>query len=125
MRGLKETKMFHWNHKNISGFSFAETTSILINVLTKVEKSYRNTNSASSVEKITDSFKSITPVGIRCNGDAKDIAWKNYTEGTWVDIKGFIYGKKIRKQGEQIRVERIIAKTVTIVGNVQPHKIIL
>lgn len=98
---------------------------ILINVLTKVEKSYRNTNETSSVEKITDSFKSITPVGIRCNGDAKDIAWKNYTEGTWVDVKGFVYGNKIRKQSKQIRVERIIAKTVTIVGNVQPHKIIL
>lgn len=98
---------------------------IIINVLTKVDKSYKNPNHESEVKKITKTFKSITPIGIRCNGDAKDIAWDNYTEGTWVDVNAFVYGKKINKKGVTRHVERVIAKNVSIVGNIQPHKIVM
>lgn len=97
---------------------------IIINVLTKVDKSHKNTNKDSNVEKITQSYKSVTPIGIRCHGDAKEIAWTNYTEGTWVNVNAFIYGKNINQNGLKKHVERVIAKNVEIVGTVQPHKIV-
>lgn len=96
---------------------------IIINVLTKVDKNFKNPNKESEKVKLTKSFKSVTPIGIRCNGDAKDVAWNNYTEGTWVDVRAFVYGKKISKDNKMQHVERVIAKTVSVVGNVQPHKI--
>lgn len=94
---------------------------IIINVLTKLDKNFRNPNMDSEIKKITKTFKSVTPIGIKCHGDAEKVAWDNYTEGTWVNVNAFVYGQKLVK--DQQHVERVIAKNVSIIGNVQPHKI--
>lgn len=90
---------------------------LIVNILTYLEKSRPNTNRESAVKRLSENYKSITPVGLKVDGNAKELAGKTYTKGTWVDVEGFVYGQKV---GDQERhVERIIAKKISIIGNIQ------
>jgi len=91
---------------------------ILMNVLTAAEKSRPNPNEDSEIKKLTETYKSITPIGIRCNGNAKTLA-KQYTEGTWVDCSGFIDDRVVDRDEFKKRVYRIISLKTTIIGEVQ------
>lgn len=91
---------------------------ILLNVLTITEKNRPNPNEDSEFKKLTDKYKSITPIGIRCNGNAKEMI-KQYTEGTWVDCSGFIDDKIVDRDEFKRRVYRIVSLKTTVIGEVQ------
>lgn len=97
---------------------------MIINVLTKVEKKYKNPNEDSSVKKITQKFKSVTPIGVRCYKNAKALAKTKYTPGTWIDVKGFMYGKNDEKNKEKTFIKRAISTKISIIGEIQPYKVL-
>jgi len=91
---------------------------ILLNVATAAEKSRPNPNLESENKRLTDIYRSITPIGIRCHGDAKQLV-KQYTPGTWVDCSGFIDDRVVDRDEFKKRVYRIISLKTTIIGEVQ------
>ena len=122
---IKNKKKRDCNEVNIKGkIESAHAISdnyLIINVYTLVERSRPNNNPDSDINKLTDTYRSITPVGIRCDGDAKELEKSVYTLGTWVDVKAFIYGKTRKKNDNITKIERIIAKKIDIVGEVQTY----
>ena len=84
---------------------------LIVNILTYLEKKRPNTRANTDIPVLSEMYKSITPVGVRCDGDAKEIV-KSFTKGTWLDIEGFVYGRTTRKAGKEKKVQRIIAKKI-------------
>lgn len=95
---------------------------ILLNVITAAEKSRPNPNLESEHKKLTDTYRSITPIGIRCRGNAKDEI-KKYTEGTWVDCYGYIEDKVVDRGEFKRRMYRIMALKTTVIGETQKVKV--
>lgn len=93
---------------------------ILVNLLTSVEKKRVNFKPGSQFPTKEETYKSITPIGIRCQGDAKE-QMKNFTQGTWLHVSAFVYGRMLNKNEKQLRVQRIIAKRIEVIGDVQPR----
>ena len=118
-RKNKDTNQVQIRGKISSSVAYSDNY-VIVNVLTYLEKSRPNSNKDSSVPKLTEKYKSITPIGIRVKGNAAELARKTYTKGTWVDVEGFIYGQKVGNPPK--RVERIIAKKVSVIGNIQIQK---
>lgn len=93
---------------------------ILLNLRTAVEKKILNVKENAEHPLIEDTFRSISPVGIRCHGDANEQI-KRFTKGTWIRVDAFVYGRIIKKKGEDIKVQRIIANSsnAEVIGQVQ------
>ena len=101
---------------------------IIVNVLTKVDKVRQNRNPDSEIKEFTAQYKSITPIGIRCQKDAAE-QLKKYTLGTWVEVNGRIFNKKrsiVTKTEDETEnttknyiENRMIATSVKIVGEIQ------
>ena len=96
---------------------------IIVNVLTVVDKERRYMGESTELSKIVTKYRSVTPVGIRCNGNAHEML-KYYTEGTYVNVFGFIDGTKSMKIDAEHsrRVSRVLGVKVDIVGDIQPAK---
>lgn len=89
---------------------------IIVNVETKCDVSYPNPNPESEISMLTETFKSVTPVGLRIKDNASEIA-KSYTKGTWVDISGFVDARKTKNSTR--KKMHIIATHVEIIGTIQ------
>lgn len=96
---------------------------IIINVLTVVDKERRYMGESPDISKITNKYRSVTPVGIRCNGNANEMI-KNFTEGTYVDVYGFVDTRTVHiDEGHKRLINRIFGIKVDVVGDIQPAKV--
>lgn len=91
---------------------------ILLNVYTITDKSHRNLNKESEIKKLTTTYKSITPIGIHCRGNAKELI-KQYTKGTWVNCKGFVDDKAYMVNNKRKKKMHIIAFDTEVIGQTQ------
>lgn len=89
---------------------------VIVNVYTYTEKSRPNPNKESSNTRLTAMYKSITPIGIRCHGNAREVA-RLYTKGTWIDCRGFVDDRAVGDKG--MKKMHIIATHVDVIGQIQ------
>ena len=110
------------NHVSIRGkvvsASVANNGLVVVNIFTNMEKKYLNPIKNDNVPFVTEKFRSITPVGIWCKGDAKEVV-KQFTRGTWVDISGFADSKRIEKDNHIYIKQMIIALKAQVIGSTQ------
>ena len=95
---------------------------ILINVKTTVQKERKYLGESNEISSITQTYTSVTPIGVRCDGDAAQVV-KQSTPGTYINSSGYVDTKKmdIDETHTQI-VNRIISTRLEIVGDIQPVK---
>ena len=95
---------------------------IILNVVTHTDETFVNPVKDSDVKDFARKFRSVTPVGIRCKGDAREVI-RAYTPGTWIDNKGFVDVKTREKDNKIHREMRIISVKHRVVGQTQPIKV--
>lgn len=57
---------------------------ILINVKTTVQKERKYLGESNEISSITQTYTSVTPIGVRCDGDAAQVV-KQFTPGTYIN----------------------------------------
>lgn len=97
----------------------------IVNVLTKVDKNVRASNSAG---KITEAYKSITPIGyyFKEGGARREVA--KFTKGTWINITGYVKSKENAPKNAAENPRRriyVYATSSEIIGNIQPSDDVL
>ena len=96
---------------------------ILLNVKTTVTKERKYLGSSNEISNISQTYTSVTPVGIRCNGDANQLIRK-FTPGTYINASGFIDTKRLVIDETHTHiVNRVISTQLEIVGDIQPVKL--
>lgn len=93
---------------------------VLLNLKTAVTHKRKNLRENAKFDYFEETYRSITPVGVRCKKDASD-QLKRLTKGTWISLEGFVYGRILKKNEEEIRVQRIVTNEsqINIIGEVQ------
>lgn len=95
---------------------------ILLNVKTTVQKERRYLGESNEVSSITQTYTSVTPIGIRCDGDAAQMIGQ-FTPGTYINMAGFVDTKQMKIDEEHTHiVNRVISTRLEIVGDIQPEK---
>lgn len=92
----------------------------IVNVLTKVDKNVKANN---SLGKVTETYKSVTPIGyyFKENNARREAA--RFTKGTWVNITGYVKVKEDKAKsidGKHKLNTYIYAISDEIIGNIQP-----
>lgn len=95
---------------------------ILINVKTTVQKERKYLGESNEISSITQTYTSVTPIGVRCDGDAAQVV-KQFTPGTYINSSGYVDTKKMDIDETHTHiVNRIISTRLEIVGDIQPVK---
>ena len=95
---------------------------ILINVKTTVQKERKYLGESNEISSITQTYTSVTPIGVRCDGDAAQVV-KQFTPGTYINSYGYVDTKKMDIDETHTHiVNRIISTRLEIVGDIQPVK---
>lgn len=95
---------------------------ILINVKTTVQKERKYLGESNEISSITQTYTSVTPIGVRCDGDATQVV-KQFTPGTYINSSGYVDTKKMDIDETHTHiVNRIISTRLEIVGDIQPVK---
>lgn len=95
---------------------------ILINVKTTVQKERKYLGESNEISSITQTYTSVTPIGVRCDGDAAQVV-KQFTQGTYINSSGYVDTKKMDIDETHTHiVNRIISTRLEIVGDIQPAK---
>lgn len=95
---------------------------ILINVKTTVQKERKYLGESNEISSITQTYASVTPIGVRCDGDAAQVV-KQFTPGTYINSSGYVDTKKMDIDETHTHiVNRIISTRLEIVGDIQPVK---
>lgn len=95
---------------------------ILINVKTTVQKERKCLGESNEISSITQTYTSVTPIGVRCDGDAAQVV-KQFTPGTYINSSGYVDTKKMDIDETHTHiVNRIISTRLEIVGDIQPVK---
>lgn len=95
---------------------------ILINVKTTVQKERKYLGESNEISSITQTYTSVTPIGVRCDGDAAQVV-KQFTQGTYINSSGYVDTKKMDIDETHTHiVNRIISTRLEIVGDIQPVK---
>lgn len=95
---------------------------ILINVKTTVQKERKYLGESNEISSITQTYTSVTPIGVRCDGDAAQVV-KQFTSGTYINSSGYVDTKKMDIDETHTHiVNRIISTRLEIVGDIQPVK---
>lgn len=95
---------------------------ILINVKTTVQKERKYLGESNEISSITQTYTSVTPIGVRCDGDAVQVV-KQFTPGTYINSYGYVDTKKMDIDETHTHiVNRIISTRLEIVGDIQPVK---
>lgn len=95
---------------------------ILINVKTTVQKERKYLGESNEISSINQTYTSVTPIGIRCAGDASQVI-KQFTPGTYINSSGYVDTKKMDIDETHTHiVNRIISTRLEIVGDIQPVK---
>lgn len=95
---------------------------ILINVKTTVQKERKYLGESNEISSITQTYTSVTPIGVRCDGDAAQVV-KQFTHGTYINSSGYVDTKKMDIDETHTHiVNRIISTRLEIVGDIQPVK---
>lgn len=95
---------------------------ILINVKTTVQKERKYLGESNEISSITQTYTSVTPIGVRCDGDAAQVV-KQVTPGTYINSSGYVDTKKMDIDETHTHiVNRIISTRLEIVGDIQPTK---
>lgn len=95
---------------------------ILINVKTTVQKERKYLGESNVISSINQTYTSVTPIGIRCAGDASQVI-KQFTPGTYINSSGYVDTKKMNIDEDHTHiVNRIISTRLEIVGDIQPVK---
>lgn len=91
---------------------------VIVNILTKVEKKFPTGNGSFYVQK----YKSITPVGIyRKDGTARELD-KNFTKGTWINVKGYLTTVKKETGIDSFKRQVLLRGVkVDVIGVTQPN----
>lgn len=66
---------------------------ILINVKTTVQKERKYLGESNEISSITQTYTSVTPIGVRCDGDAAQVV-KQFTPGTYINSSGYVDTKR-------------------------------
>ena len=95
---------------------------ILINVKTTVQKERKYLGESNEISSITQTYTSVTPIGVRCDGDAAQVV-KQFTPGTYINSSGYVDTKKMDIDETHTHiVNRIISTRLETVGDIQPVK---
>lgn len=95
---------------------------ILINVKTTVQKERKYLGESNEISSITQTYTSVTPIGVRCDWDAAQVV-KQFTPGTYINSSGYVDTKKMDIDETHTHiVNRIISTRLEIVGDIQPVK---
>lgn len=95
---------------------------ILINVKTTVQKERKYLGESNEISSITQTYTSVTPIGVRCDGDAAQVV-KQFTPGTYINSSGYVDTKKMDIDETHTHiVNRIISTRLEVVGDIQPAK---
>ena len=95
---------------------------ILINVKTTVQKERKYLGESNEISSITQTYTSVTPIGVRCDGDAAQVV-KQFTPGTYINSYGYVDTKKMDIDETHTHiVNRIISTRLEIFGVIQPVK---
>lgn len=95
---------------------------ILINVKTTVQKERKYLGESNEISSITQTYTSVTPIGVRCDVDAAQVV-KQFTPGTYINSSGYVDTKKMDIDETHTHiVNRIISTRLEIVGDIQPVK---
>lgn len=95
---------------------------ILINVKTTVQKERKYLGESNEISSINQTYTSVTPIGVRCDGDAAQVV-KQFTPGTYINSYGYVDTKKMDIDETHTHiVNRIISTRLEIVGDIQPVK---
>ena len=93
---------------------------ILLNVKTVVQKERKFLGQTKEASSITKEYTSVTPIGLRCNGNASELI-KQFTVGTHVNIVGFVDSRRMKIDETHTHiVNRVICNHIEIIGQSQP-----